>query len=68
MNSDIVSLVLNDLPPDSTSLEDVIHSELFSGEPAKALVAAAQLDPWLAAHLADIMEPLALLEPQPDPE
>jgi len=49
------------MPPDPTSLEDMIHAALFSGQPAKALLYASQLDPWLAAHLADVMEPLSLI-------
>jgi nuclear pore complex protein Nup85 len=40
----------------------MIHAYLFSGQPTKALPHAAQLDPWLAAHLADIMEPLSLID------
>ncbi|TFK39439.1 nucleoporin Nup85-like protein [Crucibulum laeve] len=63
---DIVSQVLDDLPPDPTSLEDMVHAALFSGQPMQALEHAAQLDRWLAAHLADIMEPLSLIEPEID--
>ena len=60
--SDIVSHVNEDLPPDPTNLEDMIHAALFSGKPASALPHAAQLDPWLAAHLADVMEALSMVE------
>ncbi|KAG5641793.1 hypothetical protein DXG03_004179 [Asterophora parasitica] len=59
---DVVSQVLDDLPPDPTSLEDMIHAALFSGEPLNVLNHASQLDRWLSAHLADIMQPLLLIE------
>ncbi|KAI5895131.1 uncharacterized protein SCHCODRAFT_02618667 [Schizophyllum commune H4-8] len=58
----IVGKVLETLPPDPTYDEDMIHSNLLSGLPAKALQYSAQLDPWLAAHMADVMEALKLLE------
>lgn len=60
--SDIVGHVLDDMPPDSTNIEDMIHAALFSGQPAKALKHAAELDPWLAAHLADFMDALSLID------
>jgi nuclear pore complex protein Nup85 len=44
----------------------MIHAALFSGKPVSALRHAARLDPWLAAHLADIMEALALIEDEID--
>ncbi|GLB43373.1 putative nup85 Nucleoporin [Lyophyllum shimeji] len=66
--SDVVSQVLDDMPPDPTSLEDMIHAALFAGEPPKVLEYASQLDRWLSAHFADIMEPLSLIEPDPDEE
>jgi nuclear pore complex protein Nup85 len=50
------------MPPDPTNLEDMIHAALFMGDPSKALEHAAKLDPWFGAHLADIMEPLGLVE------
>ena len=50
------------MPPDPTNLEDMIHAALFTGDPLKALDHAAKLDPWLSAHLADMMEPLALVD------
>ena len=63
-----VAQVLDDMPPDPTDLEDMVHAALFSGHPAEALSHAAQLDIWLAAHLADMMEPLELLETEADEE
>lgn len=59
--SDIVTQILHDMPPDPTNLEDMVHAALFSGHPVEALQHASQLDRWLAAHWADIMEPLGLL-------
>ena len=56
------------MPPDPTSLEDMIHSALFAGQPVQALEHASQLDSWLSAHLADIMVPLSLLENEVDEE
>jgi len=63
---DIVGQILDDLPPDPTNMEDMIHAALFSGQPGKALGHAARLDPWLAAHLADFMDALSLLEAETD--
>jgi nuclear pore complex protein Nup85 len=57
---------MEDLPPDSKNLEDMIHAALFSGKPASGLSQAAELDPWLAAHLADIMEAISLIDDQID--
>ncbi|KAJ8594775.1 hypothetical protein M405DRAFT_857859 [Rhizopogon salebrosus TDB-379] len=59
---EVVSQVLDDMPPDPTNLEDMVHAALFSGDPAKALSHAALLDPWLAAHMADLMQALSLIE------
>jgi nuclear pore complex protein Nup85 len=66
--SEVVGQVLHDMPPDPTNLEDMVHAALFSGQPVQALSHAAQLDIWLAAHLADMMEPLELLETEVDEE
>ncbi|KAH7905644.1 nucleoporin Nup85-like protein [Hygrophoropsis aurantiaca] len=65
---DIVPHVLEDMPPDPTNMEDVMHAALFNGDPVKALVHAAQIDPWLAAHLADLMEILSLMDKEPNLE
>lgn len=60
--SDVIAHALEDMPPDPTNLEDMIHAALFTGDPLKALDHATKLDPWLGAHLADMMEPLALVD------
>ncbi|KAK0189185.1 Nup85 nucleoporin-domain-containing protein [Armillaria mellea] len=59
---DIVAEVLESMPPDPTVLEDMVHSALFSAKTDQALLYASQLDRWLAAHLADLMAPLSLIE------
>ena len=50
------------MPPDPTNLEDVMHTSLFLGKPQQALTQAHQLDPWLSAHLADVMEAIQLID------
>lgn len=64
--SEIVSELLDEMPPDPTNLEDVIHSSLFLGKPRAALEDAARLDILLAAHLADTMDTLDLISDTPD--
>ncbi|KAJ6581722.1 Nup85 nucleoporin-domain-containing protein [Mycena capillaripes] len=58
---DVVERVLDDMPPDPTNVEDMVHTTLFAGKPAEALLHASQLDRWLSAHLVDIMEALSLI-------
>jgi nuclear pore complex protein Nup85 len=65
---DVVSQVLDEMPPDPTSLEDMIHAALLIGQPLEALQHASQLDRWLSAHLADLMVPLSLVEIDIDEE
>lgn len=59
---DIVVDILDEIPPDPTNLEDSIHSALFLGKPQQALSQAHQLDSWLSAHLADVMEAIHLID------
>ena len=56
------------VPPDPTDSEDALHAELAQGRTAKALSIASQIDPWLAAHLSDMMVPLGLLGSDSDTE
>ncbi|KAF5343825.1 hypothetical protein D9757_013915 [Collybiopsis confluens] len=65
---DVVTDVFEKMPPDPTNLEDTIHSSLFSGNSDQVLKYASDFDIWLSAHLADIMEPLGLLDTEADPE
>lgn len=64
----MVTSILEAMPPDPTDMEDMIHAALLAGQPEKALAHAAQLDCWLAAHLADMMRPLELLSIKSDKE
>ena len=59
---------MTNVPPDPTDAEDVLLAELVQGRPTKALSIAAQIDPWLAAHLSDIMVPLGLLNSEAENE
>lgn len=56
------------MSPDPTDKEDSLHAELMQGRHSQALVIANEIDVWLAAHMADIMEPLGLLESDVDDE
>ncbi|KAI0832142.1 Nup85 nucleoporin-domain-containing protein [Trametes gibbosa] len=63
---EIVAQVLDEMPSDPTDREDMIHSALFLGKPTQVLTEAAHLDVWLAAHLADLMEAIELIDSEPD--
>lgn len=65
---EVVGQVLEDMPPDLTSGEESLYSALFRADTLEALSAASKVDPWLSAHLADIMGPLALVEGENDAE
>lgn len=58
--------ILDEMPPDPTNLEDSIHASLMLGKPKQVLSQAAQLHCWLAAHLADAMERLELIDKDTD--
>ena len=60
---DVATKVIYDVPLDPTDIEDLIHGNLFSREFEPALEHCFKLDPWLSAHLADIMEALNFLVP-----
>jgi nuclear pore complex protein Nup85 len=61
---DVVNQILENMPPDPTDPEDMIHVALFRGETMEALSHAAKLDVWLAAHWVDLMEAVDLLSPR----
>ena len=63
---EIVAQILDEMPPDPTDKEDAVYAALFLGKPAEALDAAEQLDVWLATHLADLMEPIDLIDSETD--
>lgn len=56
------------MPPDPTDSEDMIHAALFSGQMGEVLRQSLQLDCWLSAHFADLMEALELIAPNVDEE
>ena len=56
------------MPPDPTDSEDMIHAALFSGQMDKVLRHSLQLDCWLSAHFADLMEALELITTDMDEE
>ena len=56
------------MPPDPTDSEDMIHAALFSGQMEEVLRQSLQLDCWLSAHFADLMEALELIAPDVDEE
>lgn len=56
-----LATILQDLPLDSTLPEEHIFAALFKGQVGEVIKRANDLDIWLAAHLADMMQPLGLL-------
>lgn len=61
----LMNRILDEIPADSTILEDSIQSSLCSGDIVRALMGCHDLDIWLAAHLGDVFDKLALV---PDDE
>ncbi|KAF8343506.1 Nup85 nucleoporin-domain-containing protein [Amanita rubescens] len=59
--SEISSQVMDEMPGDPTNLEDMLHAALLSAQPEQALQYAYELDPWLSAHMADIMDALGTI-------
>ena len=43
-----------------------LHAELMQGRTKHALAIAAKMDNWLAAHVADLMVPIGLLDTEID--
>lgn len=67
-SSDVAGRVLYDMPPDPTSFDDMVHATLVSAQFDEVLFHASHLDQWLAAHLADVMKSLALIDNDPTEE
>lgn len=63
---DVVGRTLSNMPPDPTDAEDSLHAELMQGRTKHALAMAAKIDNWLAAHVADLMVPIGLLDTEID--
>ncbi|WVQ98889.1 hypothetical protein IAU59_006020 [Kwoniella sp. CBS 9459] len=62
---EVISIIVDKIPVDSTLPEDVIQSALCSADIIKALMGCYDLDIWLAAHLGDLLDKLELI---PDDE
>ncbi|WWD16071.1 hypothetical protein CI109_100496 [Kwoniella shandongensis] len=62
---EIMSIILDKIPVDTTLLEDAVQSALCSADIVKALMGCYDLDVWLAAHLGDLLDKLELI---PDDE
>ncbi|GAB1518102.1 hypothetical protein RhiTH_001161 [Rhizoctonia solani] len=60
----VVERVAEEMPPDPTVPVQELHRAILAMEELEALEIAAQVDPWLAAHLADIFEKVETLDPQ----
>ncbi|KDN40916.1 hypothetical protein RSAG8_07784, partial [Rhizoctonia solani AG-8 WAC10335] len=59
----LVERVAEEMPPDPTIPVHELHRAILAMEELEALEIAAQVDPWLAAHLADIFEKVETLDP-----
>ncbi|WVR05312.1 hypothetical protein IAU60_002326 [Kwoniella sp. DSM 27419] len=62
---EVMAVILDKIPVDSTILEDTIQSALCSADIIKALMGCYDQDLWLAAHLGDLLDKLELV---PDDE
>lgn len=58
--SDVAREIIERMPPDTTSHEDMLLAALFTNEPVKAASLANDIDVWLACHLTDLLEALNL--------
>ncbi|WWC60964.1 uncharacterized protein I303_103541 [Kwoniella dejecticola CBS 10117] len=62
---EIMGMILDKIPVDSTIPEDSIQSALCSADIIKALMGCYDIDIWLSAHLGDLLDKLELI---PDDE
>ncbi|WRT67281.1 uncharacterized protein IL334_004248 [Kwoniella shivajii] len=62
---EVMAMILDKIPVDTTLQEDAIQSALCSAEIIKALMGCYDLDIWLSAHLGDLLDKLELV---PDDE
>ncbi|WWD09982.1 hypothetical protein V865_008114 [Kwoniella europaea PYCC6329] len=62
---EIMSMILDKIPVDTTVPEDAIQSALCSADIIKALMGCYDIDVWLSAHLGDLLDKLELI---PDDE
>ncbi|KAG9080263.1 hypothetical protein FRC06_006858, partial [Ceratobasidium sp. 370] len=59
----VIERIVEEMPPDPTMPAQELHRAILAMEELEALEVAAELDPWLAAHLADIFEKVGTLDP-----
>ncbi|WVQ69924.1 uncharacterized protein L199_008147 [Kwoniella botswanensis] len=62
---EIMAMILDKIPVDTTVPEDAIQSALCSADIIKALMVCYDIDIWLSAHLGDLLDKLELI---PDDE
>ncbi|KZT07396.1 uncharacterized protein LAESUDRAFT_677822 [Laetiporus sulphureus 93-53] len=62
----LTAQILEEAPCNASDPLDVVLSSLFLVETTEALSAAARVDIWLAAHLADLMEAGQAIRPERD--
>lgn len=62
----IATTILDEMPADPTNSEDLIHSALFLCDGKEAISEALRMDVWLAVHLADMLEPLDIIDKEQD--
>lgn len=60
-DSGVVAQILRVMPSNSNNVEESLYIALISGDLKNALQCAHTLDPWLSAHLIDLMVPLQLI-------
>lgn len=65
---ELVKDVLEHLPADAPSEEDLLHLALLEGSTGKIIEHSNKLDIWLAAHLTDMLAPIDLLDDVTDME
>ncbi|KIM23665.1 hypothetical protein M408DRAFT_332267 [Serendipita vermifera MAFF 305830] len=58
----VVAEIIEEMPVDTTSLEDQLHAALFAADIVSAARLANDIDVWLVAHMVDILEALPLPE------
>lgn len=62
MNREVAAEILEDMPVDPTSTEEMLHAALFKADVVQAASLANDVDIWLVAHMTDMLEALPLPE------
>jgi hypothetical protein len=63
--SEVVEALASDSPPDPNEVEDKLLYNFFVDNLPKAVQYAMELDVWLGAHLADLMQAEGLIPSTP---